>query len=247
MDQKSNFEKQEDRIWEYLKWYPSMQQVEQLKSLQFLLKESNKQVNLTRLIEGNDFWVSQILDSLWPFKNDLNNQNKSLNIIDVGTGCGFPGLALAIAMPNSSTTLVDSTSKKTTVLKEIIEKLNLMSRVHIRTERIELTGQNRQFRHKYDIALARAVAKAPTLAEYLIPLLNSTGKAVLYKGKWCKEEHNELTKALIPLKGQIEEIRKFQLPKSRGLRNVIFVSASEKCPDQYPRSIGVPVKNPLIS
>ena len=67
MDQQSNFEKHGNHIWEYLNWSPSKQQLEQLKDLQCLLKESNKQVNLTRLIEGNDFWVSQIFDSLWPF------------------------------------------------------------------------------------------------------------------------------------------------------------------------------------
>ncbi len=245
MDQKSNFEKHGNHIWEYLNWSPSKQQLEQLKDLQCLLKESNKQVNLTRLIEGNDFWVSQILDSLWPFKDNLSKQNKPLEIIDVGTGCGLPGLALAIGIPNSSITLVDSIYKKTTALNEIIRELDLISRVHIRTERIELTGQNRKFRNKFDFALARAVAQAPTLAEYLIPLLNRSGKAVIYKGNWSKKEHKELVGSLHPLKGQIEEIKKFQLPDNRGLRNVIFLSSAEGCPNQYPRSIGLPAKKPL--
>ncbi len=116
MAQQSNFEKEGNHIWEHLNWNPSKQQLEQLEHLQCLLRESNKQVNLTRLIEGNDFWVSQVLDSLLPFKNNLNKQNTPLEIIDVGTGCGLPGLVLAIAIPNSSITLVDSIYKKTTNL-----------------------------------------------------------------------------------------------------------------------------------
>ena len=161
MAQQSNFEKEGNHIWEHLNWNPSKQQLEQLEYLQCLLREWNKQVNLTRLIEGNDFWVSQVLDSLLPFKNNLNKQNTPLEIIDVGTGCGLPGLVLAIAIPNSSITLVDSIYKKTIAVKEIVGKLNLISRVHVRTERIELTGQNLSFRNKYDFALARAVAEAP--------------------------------------------------------------------------------------
>ncbi len=247
MAQQSNFEKEGNHIWKLLNWDPSKQQLEQLQHLQYLLRERNEQVNLTRLVEGNDFWVSQVLDSLWPFKNNLNKQNTALEIIDVGTGCGLPGLVLAIAIPNSSITLVDSIYKKTTAVKEIVEELKLISRVHIRTERIELTGQNLSFRNKYDFALARAVAQAPILAEYLIPLLNPNGKALLYKGKWSAREHHELIKALNPLKGQIEEIRKIQLPNNRGLRNIIFLSSTTKCPHQYPRSIGVPVKKPLTS
>ena len=247
MAQQSNFEKEGNHIWEHLNWNPSKQQLEQLEHLQCLLRESNKQVNLTRLIEGNDFWVSQVLDSLLPFKNNLNKQNTPLEIIDVGTGCGLPGLVLAIAIPNSSITLVDSIYKKTTAVKEIVGKLNLISRVHVRTERIELTGQNLSFRNKYDFALARAVAQAPILAEYLIPLLNTNGKAILYKGKWSGREHEELIKALSPLKGQIEEIRKIQLPENKGVRNIIFLRSTMQCPLQYPRSIGVPVKKPLTS
>ena len=182
-----------------------------------------------------------------PFKNNLNKQNTPLEIIDVGTGCGFPGLVLAIAIPNSSITLVDSIYKKTTAVNEIVGKLNLISRVNVRTERIELTGQNLSFRNKYDFALARAVAQAPILAEYLIPLLNTNGKAILYKGKWSGREHEELIKALSPLKGQIEEIRKIQLPENKGVRNIIFLRSTMQCPLQYPRSIGVPVKKPLTS
>ena len=101
-----------NQIWKLLGWQASLYQIEQFIMLQSLLRNWNQRINLTRLIEGPDFWISQVLDSLWPIKNELKKPEHSLDIIDVGTGCGLPGLALAIALPNSSITLVDSIKKK---------------------------------------------------------------------------------------------------------------------------------------
>ena len=107
---------QANKVWTKLQWKPSTEQFKQFITLQELLKEWNKKVNLTCLTEGNDFWISQILDSLWPLTNELTDQAQNFSIIDVGTGCGLPGLALAIAFPNASITLVDSIKKKTCLL-----------------------------------------------------------------------------------------------------------------------------------
>ena len=238
---------QRDQIWEHLKWHPTNAQIHELTTLQYLLKKLNKEVNLTRLLDGNDFWVAQILDSLWPFKNELKSQSQSLKIIDVGTGCGLPGLAIAIALPNSSLTLVDSIKKKTNAVRELIEGLNLQSRVSVRTERIELTGQNMGFRYKFDFALARAVAQAPVLAEYLIPLLNPAGEAILYKGKWTKNDHQTLEQSLFLLQGKIKKVDSFQLPEQRGIRHAIRIKSVGSCPNRYPRDIGIPLKKPLNS
>ncbi len=236
---------EQNEIWQHLKWQPSNEQIQQLATLQYLLRQWNKEVNLTRLVDGNDFWVAQILDSLWPFNNELKEQSQSLKIIDVGTGCGLPGLAIAIALPNSSVTLVDSTRKKTSVVNRIIEDLNLQSRVNIRTERIEVTGQNMAFRYKFDRALARAVGEAPVLAEYLIPLLKPTGKAILYKGKWTSPDQKKLTQALSLLQGKIEKVDSFKLPENRGIRHAIKIIRIGACPKIYPRSIGTPLRKPL--
>ncbi len=219
--------------------------MEQFKNLQILLKQLNQEVNITRLIEGNDYWVSQILDSLWAIKAELKTTPKPKRIIDVGSGCGLPGLAIAIALPNSSITLVDSVSRKTNALKKITNFLGIQSRVNIRTERIELTGHNKLFRGSFDIAVARAVAKAPVVAEYLVPLLKSDGKALIYKGKLNSTDIKELKKALSFLKAQINSLDKILLPDNRGIRHLITLGIISKCPSVYPRSIGVPTKRPL--
>ncbi len=235
-----------NHIWELLRWIPSEKQFQQLNHLQELLQEANKKTNLTKLSGGNDFWISQILDSLWPFQEAINNQSPKHNIIDVGTGCGLPGLALAIALPNTSITLVDSIHKKTSALKSIVRSLDLTNKINIRTERIELTGQNLTFRGKYNIAIARAVASAPVLVEYLIPLLSQGGEAVLYKGKWSKNDSAKLKQIVPLLNANIKKVAHFELPDNRGVRNAIYISKIGECPNKFPRSVGTPSKKPLI-
>ena len=117
--EKNNVKTDHFVIWDALKWEPTKKQLSQFSQLQKLLKEWNNNVNLTRLIDGDDFWVAQVFDSLLPLQEELQYQKFSHKYIDVGSGCGFPGIAIAIAMPNSNITLLDSSSKKTTFLKEV--------------------------------------------------------------------------------------------------------------------------------
>ena len=81
--------------------------------LQIIIKELNFKTNLTRLIENNDYWISQVYDSIWPFKENSKENFDNKRFIDIGSGCGFPGFAYAITHPNSEIYLVDSSQKKT--------------------------------------------------------------------------------------------------------------------------------------
>ncbi len=232
-------------IYETLKWRPTKNQIKQFIRLQVLLEEWNKSTNLTRLINGNDYWISQVCDSLWPLTEELQSPNLSYKYIDVGSGCGFPGLAVAIAMPNSNITLLDSSHKKTAFLKEVSKEIGLKQRIQVITERAEITGHKQSFRKGFDYALARAIAPAAVVAEYLIPFLNSTGQGLIFKGKWTNEEQNDLGKALIKLNAKVTKIQKFDLPDNRGPRNVIRIASIAKCPNKYPRAVGTPRKQPL--
>ncbi len=236
-------------LWQDLGWNPTNQQIQKLIELQEILNHLNKEVNLTRLLKDDDYWINQILDSLLPLKEALSKPLQPINCIDVGSGSGFPGIALAIALPDAQFTLIEATRKKTNALEKIIKQLDLTKQVAIRTERIELTGQNKNFRGMFDIAMARAVAKAPILAEYLIPLIKQSGEAILYKGKLNKVEEQELMHSLVPLNGKIKSIEKLFLPKNRGERNIIRLQLqpSRQCPSKYPRAIGIPSKRPLGS
>ena len=231
--------------WNKIKWDPTKQQLAQFIQVQELLREWNKKINLTRLVDGDDFWISQIYDSLLPFQEELQFPKLSHKYIDVGSGCGFPGIAIAIAMPNSFVTLLDSSSKKTTFLKEVSKEIGLSSRISVITERAESAGKEKIFRGAFDYAIARAVAPASVVAEYLVPFLNSRGQALIYKGTWEEKEQQVLKKALTKLNAVIKHTHQSILPDSRGIRNIIRISSTKKCPNQYPRSIGKPKKQPL--
>jgi len=232
-------------IWNELKWVPSEKQLAQFIQLQKLLKEWNKKINLTRLVDGDNFWTAQVCDSLLPLHEELKAPELSHKYIDIGSGCGFPGIAIAIAMPNSYITLLDSSRKKTTFLKEVSKEIGLDSRITVITERAETAGRDPILRGDFDYAIARAVASANVVAEYLVPFLNSTGQALIFKGDWRKAEEQILKKALTELNAELQRTDKFELPNNRGIRNIIRVGSNKKCPNQYPRSVGKPKKQPL--
>ena len=240
-----NKESTQFMIWNELKWEPTKKQLAQFILLQEFLRDWNKKTNLTRLVDGDDFWIAQVCDSLLPFHEELQDPKLSHKYIDVGSGCGFPGIAIAIAMPNSNITLLDSSSKKTTFLKEVSKEIELSSRIEVVTERAESAGKNTIFRGRFDYAIARAVAPSTVVAEYLVPFLNSTGQALIYKGSWDKNEQEILKKALTVLNAGIKQTHKSILPDGRGIRNIIRICSNKKCPNQYPRSIGKPKKQPL--
>ena len=231
--------------WNEIKWEPSKEQLYQFNQFQELLREWNKKSNLTRLIDGDDYWISQVCDSLLPLQEELQHPNVSCKLIDVGSGCGFPGIAIAIAMPKSNITLLDSSSKKTTFLREASTEIGLSSRITVLTERAESIGRDPIFRGNFDYAIARAVAPATVVAEYLVPFLNSTGQALIYQGSWDEIDQQILKNALTELNAVIQRTHKFELPRNRGTRNIIRISSNNKCPNQYPRSIGKPKKQPL--
>ena len=232
-------------IWNEIKWVPAKKQLTQFIQLQELLRYWNKRTNLTRLVDGDDFWVTQVCDSLLPLQQELQHPEFSHRYIDVGSGCGFPGLAIAIAMPNSNITLLDSSSKKTTFLKEVSKEIGISSRITVVTERAESAGQDPLFRGDFDYAIARAVGPATVVAEYLVPFLNSKGQALIFKANWSDTEQKILKKALTELNAKIQQTHKFSLPNNHGIRNIIRISSINKCPNQYPRSIGKAKKHPL--
>lgn len=234
-------------LWQQLGWQPSASQLQQLQQLQEQLRQWNSRLNLTRLVEGDDYWIAQVFDSLWPLLPLLAGEQAQapLQLIDVGTGGGFPGLAAAIALPQARLTLVDSVGRKVEAVRAMAAALGLAERLTVRCERIESSGQSRACRGRYDWAMARAVASAPVVAEYLVPLLAPGGRALLYRGQWSTLDQAALERALLPLRAEVEHCRRLELPAGRGVRHALVLAASGPCPRQYPRPVGVPAKQPL--
>ena len=213
--------------------------------LQKSISEINQNTNLTRLVEGDDYWISQVYDSIWPFYLSPNKILDGKKFIDIGSGCGFPGLAYAITHPNSEVYLVDSSRKKTDALKQIIEDLNFSNNIFVINDRIENIAHNASYRNNFDIGTTRAVGSPSTVAEYILPMLSEGGSGLIYCGKWNTKDEFKIKNCLNILKGSIKAIKKTKLPKNRGERNIIFIKPEQVCPDSYPRAIGKPAKYPL--
>ena len=232
-------------FWDALGWSPTQSQRQQMVELQQELRRWNERVNLTRLVEGDDYWINQVFDSLWPLQKELQTADQERRAIDVGTGGGFPGLAVAIALPGTHMTLLDSVGRKTTAVAAMADSLGLAHRVTVITERIETGGHDPALRGGFDLAMARAVAAAPVVAEYLVPLLQPKGEALLYRGQWEATDTEQLQRALKPLKAGLAAMDQCQLPEERGTRHLLRIRPQGRCPRQYPRAVGLPSRQPL--
>ena len=203
------------------------------------LKEYNSHTNLTAITDDKGIYLKHFYDSLTITKViDLNNYT---NLIDVGTGPGFPGMVIKIVFPNLKVTLLDSNNKKIKFLEELSSKLNIKD-IEIFNGRVEDYLKTK--RETFDIATARAVANLPVLSELCIPLVKIDGYFVAMKGS-NEEEINESEFAIKELGGSIEKIEKFELPNDGGLRNIIKVKKVSKTDNKYPRRYDKITKNPL--
>jgi len=209
------------------------------------IKELNIKTNLTRLTDGDDYCVSQVLDSIWPFKAFTNINFDNKKFLDIGSGCGFPGLAYAITHPTSEIYLVDSSKKKTNALKALIKEINFKNNIHVINDRIENLAHQSLMRNSFHIATTRAVSNPSTVSEYILPMLKKEGFGVLYCGKWTNEESKNLDKTLEILEGKVKDKKEILLPRNKGTRNIILIQAKNFCPEIYPRKVGKPEKNPL--
>jgi len=213
--------------------------------LQIKIKELNNKTNLTRLINGDDYWVSQVFDSIWPFKAFTNINFDNKKFLDIGSGCGFPGLAYAITHPTSEIYLVDSSKKKIDSLKNLITVTNFQNNIHVIHDRIENIAHQSSMRNSFDLATTRAVSNTSTVSEYILPMLKKEGFGVLYCGKWTNEESKNLNKTLEILEGKVKDKKEILLPRNKGTRNIILIQQKRLCPEIYPRKVGKPEKNPL--
>lgn len=197
----------------------------------------NDKVNLTAITERNDVFTKHFLDSILAV--DAIPMNAS--VVDIGTGAGFPSLPLKIVRPDIDVTLVDSLNKRVNFLNLVCNKLKIKStNVHARAE--DFAKNNRE---KFDVAVARAVAKMNTLLEYLLPLVKVGGLVIAYKGSNIGEEFQDAVNALDVLGGKVLKSIRFDLPNSYGERNIVIIEKIKPTPKEYPRGKNLPKTNPI--
>ena len=221
-------------------------QLERFERLTALLLDWNQRINLTAIQDPADIAIKHYLDALTLLKvlPQLAASQADLRLIDVGSGAGFPGLALAVAFPRLQVTLLDSTAKK---LKFIDHAGQALGIENIRTvhARAEDAGQSRQHRARYDIAAARAVAKMPALMEYTLPLVKPGGQVIAMQGRRAYDDANSAAKAITALGGELFCIEEIRLPTLDNPRYLIVIDKIEPTPRRYPRSAGIPTRQPI--
>ncbi len=205
------------------------------------LQEWNSRVNLTSIVDRDQVIVKHFLDSL--SVAPLLPPELPISLVDIGSGAGFPGLALKIVHPRLRVTLVDATRKKVEFLQHMISQLGLQD-ISALQARVEDLAQNPRHREWYDRAVARAVADLSVLLEYTLPLVQVGGVFIAQKGSQVEEEIYGAGRALLVLGGRVSATVPVQLP---GLepRHLIVVDKLAPTPRTYPRRAGLPERKPL--
>jgi len=206
------------------------------------LQAWNQRFNLTAVTDRAQIEIKHFLDSLSCLT--AMRPRPGDQIIDIGTGAGFPGIPIRIACPQVHLVLVESVGKKAQFCQHVVDELQIVN-VEVIHSRAEQVGRSPEYRERFDWALARAVAKLPTLLEYLLPLVKVEGSAIAQKGDTAPAEAHSAAAALDVLGGELEGIVPVELPSVTETRHLVVVRKSAATPDKYPRRPGIPGKRPL--
>lgn len=221
----------------------SSYQLEQFEIYRQTLLEYNQRMNLTAIENEREMDIKHFLDSASCLLSGKLKQDVS--IIDVGTGAGFPSVPLKILRPDIELTLMDSLNKRIHFLRQLGERLQLNEVCYIHS-RAEDAGQNKLYRERYDVAVARAVASLPVLLEYCLPFVKVGGYFLCQKGPAVMEEIEQAQKALSVLGAEIEKLMDIDLPFSDLQHKILIVRKTKPTLKAYPRKAGKPSKEPIL-
>ena len=205
----------------------------------------NEKFNLTAITDWNGVLVRHFLDSLSCLAAMSQGQlTGGARVVDVGTGAGYPGIPLKIVCPGMRLTLLEATRKKVSFLEHLVGLLGLthVKVIHARSEQL---GQDPSHREQYDWAVARAVAKMPTLTEYLLPLTRVGGAILAQKGEDAAAEVQEADRAISTLGGRVRQLVPIELRGLAETRYLVVVDKVARSPQKYPRRPGMPKKRPI--
>ena len=207
-----------------------------------MLQEWNNRMDLIAPAEDEEAVDRHFMDSLTVLRTGLVTGRETM--IDVGTGAGFPGLVIAMACPEARMILLDAQQKRLNFLQAVCDKAGIRN-VTILHARAEEGARRKDLRERFDIAMARALAPANVLCEYLLPYVRTGGLALCWKGPALKDEITEGRRSAHVLGGRLE------MPVScavygRDWEHLILpVRKVQSTPAQYPRKPGLPKNKPL--
>lgn len=217
--------------------------MDKFRELTEYILEWNEKINVTAIRDSKEFMIKNIEDSLELSK--LPEYAAAEEIMDMGTGGGFPGLPLAMTSPEKNFLLVDSIGKKLKVIDDVCGRLGIKN-VKTLHQRAEDLNKNK----KFDLVTSRAVANLSTLSEYCLPFVKIGGYFIAFKTEDSLEEIEAAKKAIDILGGKIEKIVKYTeidsnvSPDNSGHLFVV-IKKEKETPPAYPRKAGEPSKKPL--
>ena len=205
-----------------------------------ILKFWNNKINLTTIVEDEDIIKKHFIDCIEIFK--FSPLKDISNVIDIGTGAGFPGIPMKIVNPKIKVVLLDSLNKRINFLNQVISyiELNDIKCIHGRAEDF---SKDTEYREKFDAAVSRAVANLTVLSEFCIPYIKLDGYFVAMKGPSVENEIKESRKAVSILGGKIEDIVKIENDDFN--HNLVVIKKIKRTPNMYPRKAGIVSKKPL--
>lgn len=218
-------------------------QLIQFENYKDLLVEWNEKVNLTAITEDYQIIMKHFIDCLEIVKYIKDGSN----VIDVGTGAGFPGIVIAIYFNERiNITLLDSLNKRLLFLQEVKEKLNIKN-VKIVHGRAEELAHKEEYRNIYDVVVSRAVANLSVLLEYDIAYIKVNGRCLFLKSNNVENEIEEAKKAFNILNSKIENIYDYSYIIENEVynRKILEIKKIKDTPIKYPRNYGKIKKEPL--
>jgi len=221
-------------------------QVKQFELYYQELIEWNKKINLTAITDYSSVQVKHFLDSLTitlALPEEVA-ERPDFNIVDIGTGAGFPGVPLKILLPQPRLVLIEPTTKKTAFLHHIIRKLELEN-VEVLNSRAEEAAHLPLYREQFALVLSRAVALLPTLVELTLPFCRIGGRFIAQKKGEIDQEVNRAKEAIAALGGKLDQIKKIGLDEFSDARYLVIIDKICPTPSKYPRRPGLPRRRPI--
>ena len=203
------------------------------------LEQINQVMNLTAISGEKDVAELHFLDCAALLTMQSFTGKK---VIDVGTGAGFPGLALKIACPELELTLLDSLDKRVNFLKNTCERLGFdnVNCIHARAEEIPAG-----LRQGFDFAVSRAVARLNLLCELCLPYVKKGGMFIAMKGPELDAELDESKRAIRTLGGVVEKKLDYTIPGTDVTHCAVLIRKCSDTPAKYPRRWAQIKKSPL--
>ncbi len=198
-----------------------------------LLIDWNEKINLTTIVEEKQVYLKHFYDSLTLYKEI--DFTKDINLCDVGSGAGFPGIVIKIFFPNVKITLIDSLQKRVNYLNEVIKELKLDN---IKAEHYRMEDYSRLHEEEFDYVTARAVANLGIISEISVRAVKLNGHMVFMKAN-CDDELDIFLVNAKKLGLALESTNEFQLPYEYSNRTLVNMVKTNHTNSIYPRRVDI--------